>query len=480
MDLPLQLQSVRATPFFAPHFVNAILASELNTSSQLLTTLDRKIQNMLEGITHHYVVRKNNLGVQNAAVLLVDTRDMGIKAMLGSANFFNSAISGQINGTEIKRSPGSTLKPFIYALALDQGLIHPATVLKDVPHSFGSYNPENFDNDFVGPIKAKDALVLSRNIPAIFLAEQLQHPSLYEFLQEAGLQNLKAESYYGLALTLGGTEISMQELTSLYAALANDGVMAATAFSARKRAKTWETKLLSPEASYLVVDMLKESQFSDTGLAMQQLPVAWKTGTSSGYRDAWTIGFVGPYVLAVWIGNFNNQGNPAFVGKLIAAPLFFEITNALNSQLGPLTMTQKNPENLHLTKVNVCKASGLLPTRYCTDTEPVWFIPGKSPIKTDTIYREVAIDSQTGLRACHFNRNIRFEIVEFWPSDLLKIYKRAGIPRRIPPPYNADCIVGSKANEGFAPQIISPQTQVNYVARPRFIKTISNSFNSSG
>src|SRR4029079_12713372 len=134
----------------------------------------------------------------------VDTRDMGIKARLGSAGFFNAKIGGQINGTIIRQSPVSTCKPLIYALSIDQGLIHPGTVLKDVPHSFGSYNPENFDNDFMGPIKAKDALVLSRNIPAISLAAQLKQPNLYSFLERANVSDLKSESYYGLALVLGG------------------------------------------------------------------------------------------------------------------------------------------------------------------------------------------------------------------------------------------------------------------------------------
>jgi penicillin-binding protein 1C len=193
--------------------------------------------------------------------------------------------------------------------------------------------------------------------------------------------------------------------------------------------------------------------------------IAWKTGTSSGYRDAWTIGIVGPYVLAVWIGNFNNQGNPAFIGKEVAAPLFFEITTALNAELGALPATAINPNYLHLTKVAVCKSSGMLPNHYCPDTEQAWFIPGKSPIKIDNIHREVAIDPHTGLRACKFDQDTRFEVFEFWSSDLLQVYQRAGLQHRSPPAYDPQCTLNSKVGEGFAPQIISPQTQVNYIAR---------------
>ena len=126
------------------------------------TTLDYRTQTIIERITRHYLVRKKEFGVYNAAVFWLIHGIWGLKGFMGSADFFNKKISGQINGVEIKRSPGSTLKPFIYGLALDQGLIHPDTVLKDVPHSFNGYNPENFDYDFMGPIKAKDALVLSQ------------------------------------------------------------------------------------------------------------------------------------------------------------------------------------------------------------------------------------------------------------------------------------------------------------------------------
>lgn len=471
MELPLQMRSVHAIPFLAPHFVSEVLGHSSLQQHQIVTTLDLRLQNLIERVTRSYVARKEYLGVNNAAVLLIDTRDMGVKAMLGSVDFFNAKISGQINGAQTKRSPGSTLKPFIYALALDQGLIHPATVLKDVPHSFGSYNPENFDNDFMGPIKAKEALILSRNIPAIMLADQLKYPTLYEFLQQGGVSDLKSESYYGLALVLGGAELSMEELASLYATLANDGVWQPLRYVKEDNVlASADKRLLSPEASFLVLDMLKETPLPNDDAISQSLQVSWKTGTSSGYRDAWTMGVVGPYVLAVWIGNFNNQGNPVFIGKEIAAPLFFDIIHAIHTQQVPLTNLQHYPERLHLTKVDVCKASGMLPSRYCIDTEKVWFIPGKSPIQTDTVHREIAIDNKTGLRACRFDQNTRFEIYEFWSSDLLNIFKRAGIQRRIPPPYDPSCTLGSKSSAGLSPQIISPQTQVNYVVRVNSMK----------
>ncbi|MCE3045250.1 penicillin-binding protein 1C [Legionella sp. 16cNR16C] len=461
MTLPLAMKTIRDLPFAAPHFVNSLLSTHRN-QQEIHTTLNLKLQSLTERITRRYLLRKKGVGAFNAAVLLIDTRDMSVKTAMGSANFYDAAIGGQINGMDIKRSPGSTLKPFIYALALDQGLIHPYTVLKDVPHSFGAYNPENFDNDFMGPIRAKEALILSRNIPAIYLASQLAKPGLFGLLEQAQVSQLKSESYYGLALTLGGAEVTMKELATLYAMLANDGLWRPLRMLKEDPSVTGK-RLLSREASFLILEMLKDTPHSDLLFKSRSLPIAWKTGTSSGYRDAWTVGNFGPYVLIVWIGNFNNKGNPAFVGKNIAAPLFFELVEAIQHENGPLKPIDKHPERMNLTRIPVCKASGLLPTRYCKDTEMSWFIPGKSPIKTDNIYREVAINRLTGLRTCHFDENTRFEIYEFWPSDLARIFKQAGIQRRIPPVYEADCNLS--AGKSLALQISSPQSELNYIVK---------------
>jgi len=142
-------------------------------------------------------------------------------------------IRGQVDGTRSPRSPGSTLKPFVYALALEQGLIHPLSILADAPHSFGDYNPENYDREFLGPVRASDALARSRNLPAVELASQLAHPNLYEFLRGAGVALPRSESLYGLALPLGGAEIKIEDLVRLYAALANN---ASCVHSGAKRA----------------------------------------------------------------------------------------------------------------------------------------------------------------------------------------------------------------------------------------------------
>jgi len=489
LSLPLQAQKASELPFLAPHFVNKVLAMNPPEAKSIASTLDPAMQKLVERIGKQYIRRHQHLGVKNAAVLLVDTRDMGVKAMLGSVDFFDADISGQINGTSIPRSPGSTLKPFIYARALDQGLIHPDSLLKDVPHSFAGYNPENFDYEFMGPITATEALTQSRNIPALSLANLLQpQHNLYRLLKQIKVRGLKTEGFYGLSLALGGLEMSMQELVSLYAMLQNDGVWVPLRFKApladargsdslrkvprairaARVSKRYlspgnfpkKTRLLSPEASFLVLEMLKQTPHPEFGPLTKQHQIAFKTGTSSGYRDAWTIGLFGPYVLGIWVGNFDNEANPAFVGKNIAAPLFFTLVEGIG-QTRPIQNIDKDVLSMNLQRVDVCKPSGMLPTRFCPETKKTWFIPGKSPITSDTIYREIAINSKTGLRSCHVDKHTHFEVYEFWPSDLLAIFKQAGIQRQSPPPFEPGC--NFSETTGMRPEISSPLAQTAYV-----------------
>src|ERR1039457_1962072 len=212
--------------------------------------------------------------------------------------------------------PGSALKPLIYAMALDQGVLHPRTILRDAPTSFGPFTPENFDGRFFGPIAAEEGLIRSRKIPAVWVSMQLKQPSLYGFLESAGVSRLKPESYYGLALALGAGEVTMEELAGLYGMLANQGVLKPIrAVPSSQPGEPQEpARLLSPEASFITLDMLRLNPRPDedgTQPVRSRWPVAWKTGTSWGFRDAWSAGVVGPYILVVWIGEFSGRGNPS-------------------------------------------------------------------------------------------------------------------------------------------------------------------------
>lgn len=474
MALPITLRTSRRLPFAAPHFVEQVLGerslhplhADGGGGPRIDTTLDLRLQHLLEERVRSHLRRVRARGVRNAVAMLVDTRDMGVRALVGSADYFDEAIHGQVNGSAGKRSPGSTLKPFIYALALDQGALHPATVLRDVPTAFGPYAPENFDGRFVGPVTASDALIRSRNVPAVAVAAQLHQPSFYQFLHEAGIAGMASERHYGLALALGGGEVTMQELVRLYAMLSNDGLLKPLRWR-RDDPQVGGTALLSPEAAYITRDMLLRNPRPDLHFAggLRRQPAAWKTGTSWGFRDAWSVGIVGPYVLAVWLGNFDGSSNPALIGVDVAAPLFFSIVDGLRGAGVDLAEPPRRWP-LNLKRVEVCKASGDLPNAWCPQRAWTWFIPGKSPIRASTVHRAVAVDVATGRAACGpFDpARMRLQVFEFWPSDLMRAFAQAGMPRRAPPA-DADCANLADIGLGDAPKIQSPLRATRYVLR---------------
>jgi penicillin-binding protein 1C len=296
---------------------------------------------------------------------------------------------------------------------------------------------------------------------------QLRQPSLYGFLQSAGISRLKAESYYGLALALGGGEVTMEELAGLYGMLANDGVLRPVRATLPPRARKADegARMLSPEAAFITLDMLRRNPRPDDDGApamRSRWPVGWKTGTSWGFRDAWSAGVVGPYVLVVWIGEFSGKGNPSFVGMDAAAPLFFRIADSVNF----VRAKQAVPESVRprgVSKVAVCAESGDLPNAWCPHTVETWYIPGKSPIKVSQLHRAVAMDIATGRAACppYSPETTRMEVYEFWSSDMLKLFREAGMPRRTPPPQPA-CTAGEGTE---APRVASPLLGVTYTLR---------------
>jgi penicillin-binding protein 1C len=257
--------------------------------------------------------------------------------------------------------------------------------------------------------------------------------------------------------------------------LANEGELRPLRFL-KSQGEEKGTRLLSKEASYLALDILSANpnplQGFRTEWIRDHLPVSWKTGTSFGFRDAWSVGVAGPYVLAVWIGNFDGEGNPSFVGREAAAPLFFEIIDSLKSEDSEIGgFRGRGLSDLDLTKVEVCSLSGGLPTPDCTQRVPTWFIPGKSPIAKCNVHRRIYINSRTGLRPCSDGGpGTRSEVFEFWQSDLIAIFQQAGIPRRVPPPYEAGCSKEELFSRGSGPQITSPRVGVVYSLRAGSLK----------
>ncbi|WP_394201293.1 penicillin-binding protein 1C [Marinagarivorans algicola] len=478
------IQSIKNLPFVAPHFINRLILQHRYKPAQSYTTsLNLPLQKLVRQQAQQYITRHKHSGINNTAALLLNFNTMHIEAELGSVDFFNRSIHGQVNGTRAKRSPGSTLKPFIYAGAIDQGLIHPYSLLKDAPQRFGAYTPENYDQQFMGPVLATHALALSRNVPAVSLQAQLTAPTFHQLLLNASISQLRSPEFYGLALALGGVEVTMHELAGLYAMLGNLGLHQKTRSLLTSDKKG--TQLISPEAAYIALNMLKSTAKVNQNTPLQKLyqakpyDVYWKTGTSFAFRDAWAVGIFGHYVLAVWVGNFDGEGNPNFVGRAAAGPLFFNIIQAIANEqpirnywpdittVPPKAATklrlthQGKPLNLRL--IDVCKDTGELPNQHCPTLRKSLFIPGKSPIKSGNIYRKIWLDKKTGLRACNPNPKTQTQrVFEFWPSDLLQLFNQAGIQRKLPPAFMPECTLDDTASSGLAPRITSPSNQLTY------------------
>jgi penicillin-binding protein 1C len=251
--------------------------------------------------------------------------------------------------------------------------------------------------------------------------------------------------------------------------LANGGHNKPLISAARKELREPGPHLLSAEASFLVLDMLRKNPRPDSvsvDTTKPQRPVAWKTGTSYAYRDAWTVGVFGPYVLAVWVGNFDGSGNPALVGRQAAAPLFFEIVDSLPLDPAEKYLNTTPSAELNLLKVDVCASTGDLPGRHCPQTTKSWFVPGVSPIKVSNVHRAIRVDNETGARTCSYDPSTTHEeVFEFWPSDISRLFRKAGIARRQPPPWSENCSLDLQASNGLAPNITSPSARLTYQIR---------------
>ncbi len=467
-QMPLQVYGVRDLPFSAPHFINHEIAhdnAQWQPKSQIKTTIDLPLQQRLEKTLKNQIAARKSIGVKNASAILVNYKTMDVLAHIGSVDYFDESIYGQNDGVHARRSPGSTLKPLIYAMATNMGLIHSMTLLRDAPINFGVYAPENSDSVFYGPVLARDALTHSRNIPAINLVQKIGINNFYKLLTDSGVTNLKNPSHYGISIALGGAEVSMFELADIYATMANLGARRQIRTRPDSSDKTIG-QILSPEAFFITLDMLAH-QRNDT----KKIPYTktktnnirhyWKTGTSSSFRDAWTAGIFGDYVLIVWIGNFDGTPNNAFSGARAAAPIYFALADTVsdyNQSLGyPIQNNNFMRDDLNIAQIDMCASVGGIAGAHCPKTVSAYFIPGVSPIETSPIYRAVAIDNATGRRACTNNpATTHMAVYEFWDAEFLDMFRRAGIDRNTPPPFMPGCDLDNISHKSDTPIIISP------------------------
>lgn len=321
----------RDFPVLAPH-----LADRLRVAAPAevvyRTTLDRRLQASLEALARRRAAAFGDK--RSIAVLVADHRSGEILARVGSADYFDTPRSGQVDMTRALRSPGSTLKPLIYGLAFEAGLVRPATLIEDRPVNFAGYRPQNFDLTYQGTVSVREALQLSLNVPAVALLEAVGAARLVSRLRQAGVEaRLPGAEAAGLAVGLGGAGVTMEGLVSLFAVFPRGGRRLALR-EAPAAVETASARVLSPEASWYVGDILAGTPAPETARAAG---IAYKTGTSYGYRDAWAVGFDGRYVAAVWVGRADNAAVPGMTGRGAAAPLLIETFARISPDRVPLT-----------------------------------------------------------------------------------------------------------------------------------------------
>ena len=438
-----------ALPFKAPH-LSRMLANgnrwntEATADGRIYTTIDAKVQETAVRILREYLNasavsiadsrRLQSHTASTGAIVVMDTQSRHVLAMVGSHDFFDQRASGQINGTLAPRSPGSTLKPFVYALGIEQGLITPETLLFDVPVTYSGYEPVNYDGTYNGYITARQALARSLNVPAVNLHARLKNRTLHSFLKQAGISTLAPAKKYGLSMVLGGCEVNLLELTTLYAGLANMGEFAPyqivssqqPAASSRQqpsehlladgfRRKPMETegysqRLLRKETSFIITEMLTTSQLpvntvknpAAFEVTMNLPKIAWKTGTSYGHRDAWCIGYSPKLTIGVWLGNFDGKGAPMLSGADAATPVLFALFTALTGRDTHHWYT--TPEQLKMREV--CALTGAPPSPHCPTRKNDVYIPGISPVRVCAIHKSIYVDDVTGYSLCSHCRNL--------------------------------------------------------------------------
>lgn len=426
------------------------------------TCLNPSTQYKCENIVGQYSKRIYFKNIKNAIALVVDNKSRNILAYVGSADFNNNEDGGQVDGIRAVRSPGSTLKPLLYGLAMDAGLVTPKTIITDVPVSFEGYEPENYDDKFYGEITVEYALASSLNIPAVKLLAQLNPGTLIQELSAIGFSQIRKDrDNLGLSLILGGCGVRPEEMTGLYCAMANKGVYKPFNYILNETSK-YSYRLLSESAAYMVTEILTKLTRPDLPVnwdnSMHMPKIAWKTGTSYGRRDAWSIGYSSTYTIGVWVGNFSGEGVPELNGADMATPLLFELFNAIdyNSKADWFSM----PDKLGIRYV--CTNSGKKPGPHCTNLSMDYFIPGVSDNTECQHVKQIFVNPDSTISYCTSCLPKHGYITALYPDlspEIITYYEENIINYLKIPPHNPDC---ERLLAGTKPQITSPVNENEY------------------
>jgi len=456
---PLHLASSHLS-IEAPHFtmlvreqLGSLVGEEaiLRGGLRVQTTLDLDVQRAVEAQVERHLARLNEEhdglpghNVRNAAVVAIDHADGAVVAMVGSPDYFDARIDGAVNGAVALRQPGSALKPFTYAAAFARGLT-PATMMTDVETAFVTregepYVPVNYDYRFHGPVLLRQALACSYNVVAVKVLDCIGIPALTGLATNLGITTLNQTQSNGLALTLGSGEVRLLELTAAYGALATGGhrvrpmiirEIATEDGTVLYRAPSPEReRVLDERVAYLITDILADPMarapaFGESSVLDAGFPAAVKTGTTTEWRDNWTVGYTTRYVVGVWVGNADNEPMRGISGVDGAAPIWRGVLRDLHPN-----GSSEFPRPEGLVEVEVCAESGKLPGPACTHRRRELFLQEHVPAETCTLHGLVTVDAATGepagVETPAERRLVRR--VTYWPPDTLAWAQEQGLP----------------------------------------------------
>jgi len=371
-------------PHFAPNYVDAIKGRQAGMAGKIRTTLDLDLQRLAELKLRAHIASLNRYDVANAAVVILDNASGAVRAMVGSSNYLNN----QVNGSIRSRSCGSTLKPFVYLTAIDRRLLTAATLLADTPDAirdkYSDYDPQNFNHRYLGPVRVREALACSLNVPAIVALSRVGARSAFFELQKWGFVFPRTLDDYGAGFILGNAEIRLTDLAAAYAGLARGGLATRPKLLASEFFPI--TRVASASATEIVTDILCDNEARKKSFGLNS-PLAFgeriaaKTGTSSGFRDAWTVGFDKEHTVAVWVGNSDGRPMRDTLAIQCAAPLWAAIMHELLRTDHPIP-----PPTESLSRREICAATGFLPSRFSPATITELFLPATEPIQDSSAW----------------------------------------------------------------------------------------------
>ena len=374
------------------------------------STLDYNLQKKLEKIVHDYSNAMKDVGINNAAVLVVNNKTKEVLAYVASQDFYDKRNNGEIDGLQAKRSPASLLKPFLFALSIDDGLIVPDSIYPDVPIYFGNFYPKNSSNTFTGMVKIEEALIKSLNIPFVKLLSDYGVDRFYYFLENNDNYPEDRFDKYGLSLILGTREMRPVDIGKLYIGLANYGKVSNLKYTLTED-KPKEYQQFSRGASYLTLETLSRVvRPGNEKLYSEQRPISWKTGTSYGMKDAWSVGVSPDYTVLVWLGNFNQKSIFSLSGVETAGNLLFKVFNIVDIN----SKTFEKPTD-DLKEIEIDEKTGYRKF-YDVESKKVFYPKDAKLLRISPYYKKIFVDEndmEIDSRSPNFDKRKEKIVIEY-------------------------------------------------------------------